>query len=43
LKAKVGSDKELENSLFRLRGRDADISREASEIQVSFTIYYYQL
>jgi len=34
LKAKVGSDKELENSLFRLRGRDADISREASEIQV---------
>nr|AAK95268.1 AT5g27350/F21A20_60 [Arabidopsis thaliana]AAN28797.1 At5g27350/F21A20_60 [Arabidopsis thaliana] len=32
--AKVGSDKELENSLFRLRGRDADISREASEIQV---------
>ncbi|CAN8265381.1 unnamed protein product [Cochlearia groenlandica] len=32
--AKVGTEKELENSLFRLRGRDADISREASEIQV---------
>ncbi|KAG7556721.1 Major facilitator sugar transporter-like [Arabidopsis suecica] len=32
--AKVGTDKELENSLLRLRGRDADISREASEIQV---------
>ncbi|KFK26471.1 hypothetical protein AALP_AA8G253500 [Arabis alpina] len=32
--AKVGTDKELENSLRRLRGRDADISREASEIQV---------
>ena len=37
-KAKVGTEKELENSLLRLRGRDADISREASEIQVSFTI-----
>ncbi|XP_010421638.1 PREDICTED: sugar transporter ERD6-like 18 isoform X1 [Camelina sativa] len=32
--AKVGTDTELENSLLRLRGRDADISREASEIQV---------
>ncbi|KAL1214888.1 Sugar transporter ERD6-like 17 [Cardamine amara subsp. amara] len=32
--AKVGTEKELENSLLRLRGRDADISREASEIQV---------
>uniref|UniRef100_A0A1J3H914 Sugar transporter ERD6-like 18 n=2 Tax=Noccaea caerulescens TaxID=107243 RepID=A0A1J3H914_NOCCA len=32
--AKVGTDKELENSLLHLRGRDADISREASEIQV---------
>ncbi|KAG2284028.1 hypothetical protein Bca52824_055248 [Brassica carinata] len=32
--AKAGTDKELENSLLRLRGRDADISSEASEIQV---------
>ena len=40
LKAKVGTEKELENSLLRLRGRDADISHEASEIQVSF---YYSL
>ncbi|KAL1214890.1 Sugar transporter ERD6-like 18 [Cardamine amara subsp. amara] len=32
--AKVGTNKELENSLVRLRGRDADISREASEIQM---------
>ncbi|XP_056865397.1 sugar transporter ERD6-like 18 isoform X1 [Raphanus sativus] len=32
--AKVGTEKELENSLLRLRGRDADISHEASEIQV---------
>ncbi|KAF8097960.1 hypothetical protein N665_0278s0021 [Sinapis alba] len=32
--AKVGANKELENSLLRLRGKDADISREASEIQV---------
>ncbi|KAG2305540.1 hypothetical protein Bca52824_034191 [Brassica carinata] len=32
--AKVGADEELENSLLRLRGREADISREASEIQV---------
>ncbi|VVB15261.1 unnamed protein product [Arabis nemorensis] len=32
--AKVGTDKELENSLRRLRGRDADILHEASEIQV---------
>ncbi|XP_013616280.1 PREDICTED: sugar transporter ERD6-like 18 isoform X4 [Brassica oleracea var. oleracea] len=32
--AKIGADEELENSLLRLRGRDADISREASEIQV---------
>uniref|UniRef100_M4DVQ1 Major facilitator superfamily (MFS) profile domain-containing protein n=2 Tax=Brassica campestris TaxID=3711 RepID=M4DVQ1_BRACM len=32
--AKVGADEELEYSLLRLRGRDADISREASEIQV---------
>ncbi|KAH0940025.1 hypothetical protein HID58_007486 [Brassica napus] len=32
--AKVGADKELENSLLRLRGKDVDISREASEIQV---------
>ncbi|ESQ32263.1 hypothetical protein EUTSA_v10004135mg [Eutrema salsugineum] len=32
--AKVGMDKELENSLLRLRGRDADISRESSDIQV---------
>ncbi|KAF8105505.1 hypothetical protein N665_0157s0085 [Sinapis alba] len=32
--AKVGTDKELENSLLRLRGRDADISREVSEIQL---------
>ncbi|KAJ4888018.1 Sugar transporter ERD6-like 18 [Raphanus sativus] len=31
--AKVGADEELENSLLRLRGKDADISREASEIQ----------
>ncbi|KAH0940023.1 hypothetical protein HID58_007484 [Brassica napus] len=34
LKAKVRADEELEYSLLRLRGRDADISREASEIQV---------
>lgn len=40
LKAKVGTEKELENSLLRLRGRDADISHESSEIQVSF---YYSL
>jgi len=39
LKAKVGSDKELENSLLRLRGGNADISREASDIEVSFIIY----
>lgn len=39
LKAKVGTNKELENSLLRLRGKDADISLEASEIQVSFTVY----
>ncbi|CAF2144317.1 hypothetical protein HID58_007487 [Brassica napus] len=32
--AKASTDKELENSLLRLRGRDADISSEASEIQV---------
>ncbi|XP_048601843.1 sugar transporter ERD6-like 18 isoform X1 [Brassica napus] len=32
--AKVRADEELEYSLLRLRGRDADISREASEIQV---------
>ncbi|CAN7025256.1 unnamed protein product [Brassica rapa subsp. trilocularis] len=32
--AKVGTEKELENSLLRLRGRDADISHEASEIQL---------
>ncbi|KAL0792462.1 hypothetical protein Bca101_063839 [Brassica carinata] len=32
--AKAGTDKELEISLLRLRGRDADISSEASEIQV---------
>ncbi|KAJ0232333.1 hypothetical protein HA466_0291930 [Hirschfeldia incana] len=32
--AKVAADEELEDSLLRLRGRDADISREASEIQV---------
>ncbi|KAF2563123.1 hypothetical protein F2Q70_00018606 [Brassica cretica] len=32
--AKVGADKELENSLLRLRGKDVDISLEASEIQV---------
>jgi MFS family permease len=32
--AKVGSDKELENSLLRLRGGNADISREASDIEV---------
>ncbi|CAN6858574.1 unnamed protein product [Brassica oleracea] len=30
----VGVDKELENSLLRLRGKDVDISLEASEIQV---------
>ncbi|KAJ0253804.1 Sugar transporter ERD6-like 17 [Hirschfeldia incana] len=32
--AKVGTEKELENSLLLLRGRDADISHEASEIQL---------
>ncbi|XP_009151215.1 sugar transporter ERD6-like 17 isoform X1 [Brassica rapa] len=32
--AKVGTEKGLENSLLRLRGRDADISHEASEIQL---------
>ncbi|WZZ01348.1 hypothetical protein YC2023_073676 [Brassica napus] len=32
--AKVGTEKELENSLLRLRGRDADISHESSEIQL---------
>ncbi|CAH2044551.1 unnamed protein product [Thlaspi arvense] len=32
--AKVATEKELENSLLRLRGRRANISRESSEIQV---------
>ncbi|XP_010546664.1 PREDICTED: sugar transporter ERD6-like 18 isoform X2 [Tarenaya hassleriana] len=31
--AKIGTDKELENSLHRLRGRDTDISRESTEIR----------
>ncbi|ESQ49560.1 hypothetical protein EUTSA_v10020670mg [Eutrema salsugineum] len=32
--AKIGSGKEVENSLHQLRGRDADVSGEAAEIQV---------
>ncbi|CAD5322127.1 unnamed protein product [Arabidopsis thaliana] len=32
--AKIGSVKEVENSLHRLRGKDADVSDEAAEIQV---------
>jgi SP family facilitated glucose transporter-like MFS transporter 8 len=34
--AKIGSVKEVENSLHRLRGKDADVSDEAAEIQVYF-------
>ncbi|CAH9081262.1 unnamed protein product [Cuscuta europaea] len=30
--AKIGNQKDFENSLYRLRGKDADISAEASEI-----------
>ncbi|CAH2055049.1 unnamed protein product [Thlaspi arvense] len=31
--AKIGSGKQVENSLHRLRGRDADVSGESAEIQ----------
>lgn len=34
--AKVGRKKEFEAALLKLRGKDADISREAAEIQVNF-------
>ncbi|CAF1920847.1 unnamed protein product, partial [Brassica napus] len=40
--AKVGVDKELENSLLRLRGKDVDISLEASEIQVGVGLMLIQ-
>lgn len=32
--AKVGQQKEFQVALRRLRGKDADITREAAEIQV---------
>lgn len=32
--AKVGREKEFEVALRRLRGKDADVSKEAAEIQV---------
>ena len=32
--AKVGHEKEFEVALRRLRGKDADVSKEATEIQV---------
>lgn len=32
----VGKKKEFEAALRKLRGKDADISREAAEIQVNF-------
>lgn len=34
LQAKVGHDKEFQVALQRLRGKDADITREAAEIKV---------
>lgn len=34
MQAKIGRPKEFENSLLKLRGKDADITDEAREIQV---------
>lgn len=34
MQAKTGREKEFEAALQRLRGKDADISLEAAEIQV---------
>lgn len=34
--AKTGKHKEFEAALRKLRGEDADVSREEAEIQVSF-------
>lgn len=38
LQVKIGHQKEFENSLSRLRGKDADISKEAAEIMVDSPI-----
>ena len=34
MQAKIGREKEFEVALQKLRGKDADISEEAAEIQV---------
>lgn len=42
--AKVGRDKEFQVALRKLRGKDADITREAAEIQVisdDYSLYTY--
>lgn len=39
MQAKVGLDKEFQVALRKLRGKDADITREAAEIQVLILNY----
>lgn len=40
IQAKIGKHEEFEAALQKLRGKDADISQEATEIQVSFLKLY---
>lgn len=39
VQAKFGEEKDYETSLRRLRGEDADIFQEATEIRVNFELF----
>lgn len=41
IQAKTGKEKEFEAALQKLRGKDADITHEAAEIQVLYLSYKY--
>ena len=41
LQAKIGKEKELEATLQRLRGKNVDISQEATYIRVTFQLHNF--
>jgi hypothetical protein len=41
LQAKIGKEKELEAALQRLRGKNVDISQEATYIRVTFQLHNF--
>ena len=42
LQAKIGKEKELEAALQRLRGKNVDISQEATYIRVTFQLHNFR-